>query len=79
MSLSIVPPDPRGLTFAHWSSLLQEELAAYNAPRPADEDTWRDWAVQIFALPELTNLGLADPRGYDDWRRWAADIIQVAS
>lgn len=69
-------PDPRGLSFERWASLLTEELAQYNVPGPA-EGQWFSWACALFSSPDLEELGLPDPRGFSDWQGWAERVFQA--
>lgn len=79
MSLVFFAPNPTGLSFTRWSATLCEELAGYNLPNPVSEGSWRDWAEQLFAIPELVELGVADPRGFATWWEWAANVSQVST
>ncbi len=69
-------PDPRGLSFTRWASLLTEGLAAYNVPSPV-EDEWFGWACALFSSPDLAQQGLPDPRGFADWQSWAERVFQA--
>jgi hypothetical protein len=72
-------PDPYHTTFMRCALILLEDLTAYNVPRPVGEGQWFSWAVQLFAIPELLELGLTDPRGFSNWQDWMASLLQVSN
>jgi len=71
-------PNPIGLDFIRWASVVTEELSSYNVSIPASEDTWLSWALQVFNINDLVEQGVPDPYGFSEWRAWAARVADVA-
>lgn len=71
--------DPYHTPWARWTGILVEDLTPYNVPNPVPEDLWLQWALQVFAIPELVELGVADPRNFKRWQDWAATFSQVSN
>lgn len=64
--------DPRFTPIEQWSSLMAAALLQFGpVPRSTTEKEWRIWAQYVRSLPELSALGIPDPRQYTDWREWA--------
>lgn len=65
-------PQPQGLQFVEWGTLVAEQLATYGVPAPVSEATWQEWAQQLLQEPQL---GLAPfPVGYSSWTDWASQF-----
>jgi len=69
--------NPHLTPWARWAGSLAEELASYNVPNPGAEDLWVQWAETFCAIPELSEVGLAEPRGFRTWQDWATFTSQV--
>lgn len=76
-ALTFDVPLPEHTPFLRWARILLEELAGYNVPNPVSEDLWLQWAIQVFAVPELVDQGVADPRAFGRWQDWALTFLQV--
>lgn len=79
MSLDLTAPNPLGTSWERWSALMTQELAGYNVPNPTPEPQWFEWAVVVYANPEIVELGIADPVQFSSWRDWAATLLQVTN
>lgn len=77
MPLELSIPDPSLTPFYRWGATIVDELAAYNAPIPPAEDQWKQWAEQVYAIPEVVEAGCPSPRDYTDWRAWGLAFRQV--
>lgn len=73
--VDLIVPNPYATPWWRWSAWLVEELTTYNVPNPVTEDLWQNWAIIIFAIPELVEEGIADPRNFGSWQDWAASFL----
>lgn len=71
-------PEPIGLDFMRWASVVTEELSVYNVSIPASEDSWKSWALQVYNVNDLVEQGVPEPQGFDNWRAWAARVAEIA-
>lgn len=62
-------PQPQGLSFKDWASLLCEAFAELGVALPPEEARWQDWACSLLYFPELATL--PSPIGFNSWREWA--------
>lgn len=64
--------DPRGLSFELWAAQTAQLLAKYGpvgqVPALA---RWRDWARDLFYLPDIAALGIPQPDQFKTWQQWA--------
>lgn len=72
--MSLFIPEPQGLEFAEWGSLVAEQLEAYGVSAPRSE-TWQDWVSALFYVPALAQLGIPTVEGFATWQAWAAQFI----
>lgn len=63
--------DTRGLSVEHWSRLTAASLTPYGLiPLLATDKDWKTWAHAVCALPDVSALGVPDPRSFSDWKEW---------
>jgi hypothetical protein len=65
-------PQPQGIEFAQWGSLVAEQLAGYGIQAPVQGDAWQEWAASLLHEPALGLL--PSPLGFNDWRDWASSF-----
>lgn len=66
-------PEPAGMSFVAWASVITEQLAEQGVPIATNESTWRDWVNGL-----LSTAGLAwVPRteGFETWQQWADAFV----
>ncbi len=77
--LTLNLPNPSVTAFAKWAAILVEQIAGYNVPNPVSEAEWLQWATQVYAVPEMVEAGMSDPRAFADWTSWATNFMQVTT
>ena len=70
-------PNPLGLEFNQWGSVVAEQLAAYGVVTPAESDQWKDWACGLFYIPALAEA--PTPMEFEKWEDWASRFIETFS
>lgn len=68
-------PEPSGLTFSQWGTVVAEQLAQYGVAAPYNDDSWKTWACALFYVPELVALNIPTPEGFDNWETWAVQFL----
>lgn len=62
-------PQPQGLKFTYWSSLVAELFAEYGILASTSDDAWQNWACGLLDIPSLSNI--PSPMMFPDWQTWA--------
>lgn len=69
---------PTEIDFMDWSRSLYIDLPHLQIPLALSEDAWKEWAVLLCDLNQLSpNIPI--PYTYDDWREWAHYFLQNSS
>jgi len=71
---SYILPNPYGVPFERFASVLVEQLSLYNVAQSPTVDNWKDWAAAILREPSMELQGLPDPRYFPTWQSWAARV-----
>lgn len=81
MSISLLlVPNPHSTPFYRWANFLLDALVSYNVPNPPEEEAlWQPWALDVFAIPEIAELGVGDPRRFGSWQDWGLTFLQVSN
>lgn len=63
---------PEHLTASQWAAQTGLTLFQYGfIPKLTQDDLWRDWAVCVISLPQLSALGMPRPERFAVWQDWA--------
>jgi len=76
--VKFICPNPYGLPFERWASIVNEELSLYNISMPVSENAWAFWATKICEILDLSAEGMPSPEMYSDWRGWAEKLTEIA-
>ena len=68
-------PEPHGLQFKDWGSVVAEQLSAYGVSAPIDEESWKTWVCALFEVPQLVSMNIPTADGFADWQSWAQQFI----
>jgi len=68
-------PEPKGLDFVLWGSIVAEQLAQYGVGVPYNEDSWKTWVCALFYVPELVAMNIPSADNFDSWEPWADQFI----
>ena len=72
--ITVALPQPWGLQFVPWGSLVAEQLAEFGILAPVDEAAWKEWASSLLMIPELATI--PDPNSFPSWQEWASRVIE---
>ncbi len=75
--LSIIAPQPYGLTFMQWTALIAEQLARYGVSESMSEGEWKAWVCALFFIPELAAKNIPTPDLYRNWQTWAERFVEA--
>lgn len=73
--MNLYLPEPYGLEFKDWGSIVAEQLAAFGVSAPYNNDSWKTWVCALFQVPELVSMNIPTADGFDDWAEWAKQFI----
>jgi hypothetical protein len=68
-------PEPQGLEFTQWGSVVAEQLAQYGVAMPYNNDSWKTWVCALFYVPELVSMNIPSADQFDNWQDWADQFI----
>lgn len=71
-------PNPYGLTFEEWSSVIIETYAQdgvdmYNV----EEKNWRDWSERLQIIDDFSAVPFDD--AFATWQQWGERVVEVLS
>lgn len=75
MTISTVFPEPNGLKFSDWGSIVAEQLAPYGVSAPINDESWKTWVCALFYVPELVAKNIPGADGFESWSDWAEQFI----
>lgn len=75
--LSIIAPQPYGLTFLQWTALVTEQLARYGVSESLSEGEWKAWVCALFYVPELNAKNIPSPDQFTSWQAWAERFVEA--
>lgn len=68
-------PEPYGLKFEQWGSIVAEQLASFGVSAPLNDDTWTTWVSALHQVPELASMNIPQADGFQSWSDWAEQFI----
>lgn len=68
-------PEPKGLSFVQWGSIVAEQLATYGIAMPYNNESWKTWVCALFYVPELVAMNIPSAESFENWEQWAVQFI----